>query len=134
MHTTSMAGSVAMERDYGAMRLIVGPRAAEAPSSTIDLKVLELEPGASTSRHYHRRSESVFCVLEGEVEVESRTRRRMPVGAVAVVPAGDLHQVHNVGAQRCRVLEIMSPPFSKDDYLFDVDGSPPSVASGATVR
>ena len=119
MQTTSMSGSVVVERDYGAMRLVVGPRAVEAPSSTIDLKVLELEPGTSTSRHYHRRSETIFCVLEGDVEIESGARLAAPVGTVVVVPAGDRHQVHNVGTQRCRVLEIMSPPFSKDDYLFD---------------
>src|SRR5437016_11227819 len=130
MRTTSMSGSVVVQREYGAMRLIVGPRAVEAPSATIDLKVLELEPGTSTSRHYHRRSETIFCVLEGDVEIESDTRRAAPVGSVAVVPAGDRHQVHNVGTQRCRVLEIMSPPFSKDDYLFDQEPA----GSSSTVR
>ena len=77
-----------------------------------------LEPGQSTQRHYHARSEEIYVLLEGtgEMEVEGDRRRVVPGDAI-LIPPGAWHTLR-AGAGGARLLCMCAPPYSHDDtYL-----------------
>ena len=77
-----------------------------------------LDPGASTVRHYHARSEEIYLIVEGngELEVDGETRRVGPGDAV-LLPPGAWHEL-TVGERGIRLLCCCVPPYSDDDTFF----------------
>ena len=53
-----------------------------------------LDPGRSTQRHYHARSEEIYVFLEGggEMEVEGDSRE-VGAGDAVLIPAGAWHGI-----------------------------------------
>ncbi|HSC73253.1 MAG TPA: cupin domain-containing protein [Gaiellaceae bacterium] len=77
-----------------------------------------LAPGQSTQRHYHRASEEIYVVLEGEGELEiAGERRRVGAGDAALIPAGDWHEIS--ATSPLRFLCCCAPPYSHDDTFFE---------------
>jgi mannose-6-phosphate isomerase-like protein (cupin superfamily) len=66
-------------------------------------------------RHVHQRSEQVYLVLEGEVEI-MKGDSVLQLGAydVAVIPAGVPHGARPLGA-RAVIANISVPPLAADD-------------------
>jgi mannose-6-phosphate isomerase-like protein (cupin superfamily) len=77
-----------------------------------------LDPGASTIRHYHARSEEIYLLVEGngELEVDGETRRVGPGDAV-LLPPGAWHELR-AGDHGVRLLCCCVPPYSDDDTFF----------------
>ena len=76
-----------------------------------------LDAGQATRRHYHRASEEIYVVLEGEGEVEiAGERRRLRPGEAALIPAGAWHAI--AASSRLRFLCCCAPPYSHDDTFF----------------
>jgi mannose-6-phosphate isomerase-like protein (cupin superfamily) len=77
-----------------------------------------LEPGQSTQRHFHRQSEEIYVVLDGEgdLEIDGETRRVGP-GDAALIPPGAWHVIRAVGA--LRFLCCCAPPYSHEDTYFE---------------
>jgi mannose-6-phosphate isomerase-like protein (cupin superfamily) len=77
-----------------------------------------LAPGRSTQRHYHRASEEIYVVLEGEgeVEIDGEVRRVRP-GEAALIPAGAWHEI--TAASELRFLCCCAPPYSDADTFFE---------------
>jgi mannose-6-phosphate isomerase-like protein (cupin superfamily) len=77
-----------------------------------------LDPGASTVRHYHARSEEIYLIVEGdgELEVDGETRRVGPGDAV-LLPPGAWHEL-TAGERGVRLLCCCVPPYSDDDTFF----------------
>lgn len=77
-----------------------------------------LEPGQSTQRHFHRQSEEIYVVLDGEgdLEIDGETRRVGP-GDAALIPPGAWHEICAVGA--LRFLCCCAPPYSHEDTYFE---------------
>jgi quercetin dioxygenase-like cupin family protein len=77
-----------------------------------------LEPGAATRRHYHRRSEEIYLLVEGagDLEVDGETRR-VEAGDAVVIAPGSWHELtaHGEGA---RLLCCCVPPYADDDTFF----------------
>jgi quercetin dioxygenase-like cupin family protein len=77
-----------------------------------------LEPGAATRRHYHRRSEEIYLLVEGggDLEVDGETRR-VEAGDAVVIAPGSWHELtaHGEGA---RLLCCCVPPYTDDDTFF----------------
>ena len=77
-----------------------------------------LEPGQSTQRHYHARSEEIYLLTEGggvlEVDGESRT---VTAGDAILIPPGAWHQLV-AGRDGARLLCMCAPPYSHDDTYF----------------
>jgi quercetin dioxygenase-like cupin family protein len=77
-----------------------------------------LEPGAATRRHYHRRSEEIYLLVEGggDLEVDGETRR-VEAGDAVVIAPGSWHELtaHREGA---RLLCCCVPPYADDDTFF----------------
>ena len=77
-----------------------------------------LAPGQSTQRHYHRASEEIYLVLEGEGDLEiDGDRRRVGAGEAALIPAGAWHEI--VAVSRLRFLCCCAPPYSHGDTFFE---------------
>ena len=76
-----------------------------------------LPAGRPTQRHYHRVSEEIYFLLEGEgdLEVDGETRRVRP-GEAILIPPGAWHQI--TGTTQLRFLCCCAPPYSHDDTYF----------------
>ena len=108
-------------RDYGKMIMLAGGTNLHAMNS--DLRILYIRAGASTSKHYHVKSESVFHVLRGELRMEvDGASNGLSEGDTIVIEPNETHVLRNVGEDEAVVIESMSPGFSKKDifYLDDV--------------
>lgn len=78
-----------------------------------------LEPGATTQRHFHRRSEEIYFVLEGRAEMELEgERRQVGPGDAVLIPPGAWHQI-TAAAAPLRFLCACSPPYAHEDTFFD---------------
>lgn len=78
-----------------------------------------VEAGAGTERHYHRRSEEIYLVLEGSgtMELDGESRELGPGDAV-LIPAGAWHQIR-AGATPLRFLCSCAPAYSHEDTFFE---------------
>ena len=77
-----------------------------------------LEPGQATQRHFHRQSEEIYLVLEGEGDLEiDGESTRITVGDAALIPPGARHEIRAAGA--LRFLCCCAPPYSHEDTFFE---------------
>ena len=77
-----------------------------------------LEPDQETERHYHRESEEIYFVLEGEGQMEvDGDRRRVAAGDAILIPPGARHQIRAEGP--LRFLCCCAPPYRHEDTYFD---------------
>jgi len=76
-----------------------------------------LPAGKSTQRHYHRRSEEIYFLLEGEgtLELDGESRRVAPGDAI-LIPPGAWHEISAL--TDLRFLCCCAPPYSHDDTYF----------------
>ncbi len=76
-----------------------------------------LDPGQATDRHYHRRTEEIYFLLEGEGEMEvDGERRQVGPGEAVLIPAGAWHQI--LAGSPLRFLCTCAPPYSHEDTFF----------------
>jgi mannose-6-phosphate isomerase-like protein (cupin superfamily) len=80
----------------------------------------ELEPGASTRRHYHARTEELYVLLEGRGEMEvDGSRAAVGAGDAVLIPPGARHQITAASRGPLRFLCCCAPPYADDDTHFD---------------
>ena len=121
MKRASQAEAEFVPRDYGSMVMLAG--GASLRTKQGDLRILRIKPGASTSKHFHRRSESIFHVVAGELRMEvDGAAHALVDGDTIVIDPEEVHVLRNIGLEEAVVFEAMAPPFSKTDifYLDDV--------------
>ena len=59
---------------------------------------LTLPPGAGAPTHIHYREDEIFCVIEGECEIEAQRETNLALpGSVVVLPKGVAHAFRNPG-------------------------------------
>ena len=77
-----------------------------------------LGPGQATLRHYHRRAEEIYLIVEGSarVEVDGETAEVGPGDAV-LIPAGAWHALLP-GEEGVRLLCTCVPAYRGDDTFF----------------
>jgi mannose-6-phosphate isomerase-like protein (cupin superfamily) len=77
-----------------------------------------LDPGTATRRHYHRRSEEIYLVVEGSgrLEVDGVVSEVGPGDAILIAP-GAWHEL-TAGADGARLLCCCVPPYSHEDTFF----------------
>jgi mannose-6-phosphate isomerase-like protein (cupin superfamily) len=79
-----------------------------------------LAPQQATERHYHRQSEEIYFVLEGEGRLEvAGVERRVGEGDAALIPPDAWHTIRNDGSTDLRFLCCCAPPYSHDDTFFE---------------
>jgi len=78
-----------------------------------------LATGQSTQRHYHRRSEEIYLIVEGggTMEVDGEERAVRADDAI-LIPAGAWHTL-TAGSEGARLLCCCVPPYSHEDTYFD---------------
>jgi mannose-6-phosphate isomerase-like protein (cupin superfamily) len=78
-----------------------------------------LEPGQATERHYHRESEEVYVILEGDglMEIDGDTAGVAPGDAIPITP-GAWHALRNTGDRPLRLLCTCAPPYRHEDTFF----------------
>jgi quercetin dioxygenase-like cupin family protein len=78
-----------------------------------------LEPGQSTRRHYHARSEEIYLLIDGSGTMELDGEARDVRGGDAIlIPAGAWHELL-AGADGVRLLCCCVPPYADDDTFFE---------------
>lgn len=77
-----------------------------------------LQPGASTQEHYHKVTEEIYFITEGQgrmrIEGEERAVR---VGDAIAIPPGRKHKLWNTGPGVLRLLCCCAPAYEHDDTI-----------------
>ena len=91
---------------------------SNAPVANQSLAEATVPAGTATQRHYHRRSEEFYYLLEGAglMEVDGVTCRVGPGDAV-LIPAGAWHQI--TAETTLRFLCCCAPPYAHEDTFFE---------------
>lgn len=90
-----------------------------APVEKQSLAEAAVPVGGATERHYHKRAEEFYFMLEGhgtmEIDGESRT---VGPGDAVLISAGAWHQISADAGEDLRFLCCCAPPYSHDDTYF----------------
>jgi len=88
-----------------------------APVQNQSLAEASLPVGGSTQRHYHKRSEEIYFLLEGSghMEIDGTTRQVGPGDAI-LIPPNAWHELRAESAMR--FLCCCAPPYAHDDTYF----------------
>lgn len=79
-------------------RTVVAQADVSIPNHEAVVALVELAPGAFGGRHTHF-GEEIGYIIEGEIEliIDGKPTRRVKAGEGFIVPAGAVHNPHNVG-------------------------------------
>ncbi len=77
-----------------------------------------LPPGASTTAHYHRKTEEIYYILNGggQMTIGSDQRQVGPGDAIAI-PPGEVHQIINNGDVSLVFLCCCTPAYEHEDTV-----------------
>jgi mannose-6-phosphate isomerase-like protein (cupin superfamily) len=91
---------------------------ANAPVANQSLAEARVPTGGATQRHYHRRSEEFYFILEGtgRVEVDGETQAVGPGDAI-LIPAGAWHTI--IAEVELRFLCCCAPAYAHEDTFFE---------------
>jgi mannose-6-phosphate isomerase-like protein (cupin superfamily) len=79
-----------------------------------------LEPGGETQRHYHRNSEEIYYLVEGEGDMEiDGERSHVRPGDAILIPPGAWHQIRASEGGALRFLCCCAPPYRHEDTYFE---------------
>lgn len=89
-----------------------------AADSGFQVKLIEVNPGASLSLQYHNHRAEHWVVVQGEARV---TRGEevfdLAAGASTYIPLGDTHRLENRGAGALRIVEVQSGDYLGEDDI-----------------
>jgi quercetin dioxygenase-like cupin family protein len=106
---------------------IVWPQ--NAPDALMSITRVTMEPGATSSRHTHPKSEQTWLVERGSATLllaDNRSEQLRP-GDVVRTPAGEVHGVTNSGSEPFAYLAVTVPP---QDFTAAYEGTAPARARG----
>ena len=92
--------------------------ATNAPVEKQSLAEASLPKGGQTERHYHKLSEEIYFILEGEamMEIDGDTQVVTSNDAI-LIPAGAWHQI--TATTDIRFLCCCAPVYSHEDTYFE---------------
>lgn len=120
MEHRKQANAELYQRDYGSLLLLAGNSKKQMKTRQADLKIITINPGQSTSHHFHLERESIFYLLEGRLEFRSQfisSNILMNQRDTLILRPGEDHVFTNPEAYPAVVLEIESPPHSGEDKI-----------------
>lgn len=86
-------------------------------STRLWLGVSEVDPGSSSNPHTHPDQEEIFVVLSGTGTITAGgTPITVRPGSVVLVSPGEEHQLISSAQEGMRVLSVVAPPFSAEDF------------------
>lgn len=78
-----------------------------------------LEPGQAVTPHFHRETEEVYYILEGEgVMTVGGEKRDVSAGDAILIPLNAIHSLENTGSASMRIVLVCGPAFSRSDENF----------------
>jgi mannose-6-phosphate isomerase-like protein (cupin superfamily) len=119
MTVNSLAGQTPFTTaDGSSIRSILD--ASNAPVEKQSLAEARLPANGATQRHYHRQSEELYFILEGEatMEINGELRKVLP-GDGILIPAGAWHQIRASQDAPLQFLCCCSPAYSHQDTYFE---------------
>lgn len=77
-----------------------------------------LPPGASTTPHYHPKTEEIYYILNGfgRITIDNETRDARPGDAIAI-PPGAIHTITNPGSETLQFLCCCAPGYEHADTI-----------------
>ena len=77
-----------------------------------------LPPGGATAPHFHRATEEIYYILQGqgEMRIESEQRTVGPGDAIAI-PPGTVHTIRNSGGEPLVFLCCCAPCYEHEDTI-----------------
>ena len=91
--------------------------ATNAPVEKQSLAEASLSVGGKTDRHYHKLSEEIYFMLEGEATMEiDGEKQTVKVNDAVLIPAGAWHQITAISD--IRFLCCCAPVYSHEDTYF----------------
>ena len=91
---------------------------SNAPVEKQSLAEATLAAGGETERHYHKVSEELYYVVEGNGVMElDGDEQEIGVGDAVLIPAGSWHQIRS--AAGVRFLCCCAPPYAHEDTYFE---------------
>ena len=105
-------------KDGSEIRELLGPRNSCIRNQT--LAEARLTPGASTTPHYHLKTEEIYFILEGQalMEVGNEVEPVGPGDAIAIPPRTH-HRITNSGSGTLRFLCCCAPGYEHDDTILE---------------
>lgn len=102
-----LCSAAALAQNPGLRRAVVTKADVAAPGREAVVARVEVDPGAFAGRHSHPGDE-ISYVLEGEGEllVDGQDPRRVKAGEAFVIPAGTIHDAHNVGSTTMKLVGV----------------------------
>lgn len=74
--------------------------------------------GVKTRLHYHKETEELYHIVEGEGVMTLGNRTfGVNVGDTICIPPGTLHCIENTGGQALRILCCCAPAYSHEDTV-----------------
>lgn len=105
-----------MTADGSTIRSILD--ATNAPVKQQSIAEASLPMAGKTQRHYHKLSEEIYFILEGEAMMEiDGEEQKVSSGDAVLIPAGAWHQISAL--TQLRFLCCCSPVYSHEDTYFD---------------
>lgn len=78
-----------------------------------------LEPGQDVTPHFHRETEEVYYIIEGEgVMTVGSEKRGVSAGDAILIPLNAIHSLENTGSASMRIVLVCGPAFSRSDENF----------------
>ena len=77
-----------------------------------------VQPGASTTPHFHPLTEEIYFILSGtgRMTIDGETREVGPGDAIAI-PPGAVHTIHNPGSETLKFLCCCAPAYEDADTI-----------------
>jgi mannose-6-phosphate isomerase-like protein (cupin superfamily) len=77
-----------------------------------------LSVGASTTPHFHRRTEEIYYILAGRAQMTvGRWQKEVGPGDAIAIPPGTPHTICNTGTETLRFLCCCAPGYEHDDTV-----------------
>jgi len=91
---------------------------ANAPVANQSLAEATVPEGSSTERHYHKKSEEFYFILEGSgtMEIDDKSNS-VSVGDAILIPPCAWHQI--TADTTLKFLCCCAPPYSHEDTYFE---------------
>jgi len=92
--------------------------AANAPVANQSLAEATVPEGTATERHYHKKSEEFYFILDGSGTMEINGESNIVhVGDAILIPPGAWHQI--TATKSLKFLCCCAPPYSHEDTYFE---------------
>ncbi len=107
-------------RPYGTLKLLCGNTDGRMGTKTMDLKIITVRGGESTSHHYHLERLSIFHFISGEglmISDHTETQRLVQAGTTVIVEPGEDHLITNTCDHDLIFIESEGPSHSSSDKI-----------------